>query len=462
MYFQRHREEQITSTNSSSRGAASTLTDGASGGACQAHRTLEAVLDHIETGNVPRLKYPPRPSFSHRRGSSWTPRRMEPGSSSSSGSGSPTALRPLKPEPEEMPLGRRTRSDALVINEGGRPSPRGSLRLVRPKPEPGLLPVKRKHVEMAAPRVFPQVGEGGLCPGAGSLTGKLRELVDAAVTRGVDILSVQETKWRGQEAKGVEGTGFKLWYTGTAESKNVLGILINKSLNVSRSPPSRETLGSWCPPLPDPNPSSAALLPHPDPDPSPPLPSTPAADAPPSPSTTHAAAAHHRALPSPWRNSIQPRAHTAAAAVNPFLPPLPHTHGVRAQGLRLPRPHHCLLGGVPLLLSRLRGAEGPRRHGQESLALRGRTRDLLPRACDNSGAAPPAPVPPAAPAPAPAPRPSPPTMTWTPCGMPASTSPSVIAYAPHRLRGPHPLLNHRGLRHYWGRRGKTVGVSKKR
>ena len=58
---------------------------------------------------------------------------------------------------EETPLGRRTRRGALVINKGARPSPPGpapgrrSLRLVRPKPEPGLLPVKPKHVEMAAP-----------------------------------------------------------------------------------------------------------------------------------------------------------------------------------------------------------------------------------------------------------------------------------------------------------------------
>ena len=37
-------------------------------------RTLEVILDHIETGNTPCLEYPPRPSFSRRRGRSWTPR----------------------------------------------------------------------------------------------------------------------------------------------------------------------------------------------------------------------------------------------------------------------------------------------------------------------------------------------------------------------------------------------------
>jgi exonuclease III len=50
------------------------------------------------------------------------------------------------------------------------------------------------------------------------------------VRRGVDILCVQETKWRGQKAKKVEDTGFKLWYTGMAANSNGVGILINKSL----------------------------------------------------------------------------------------------------------------------------------------------------------------------------------------------------------------------------------------
>jgi hypothetical protein len=48
----------------------------------------------------------------------------------------------------------------------------------------------------------------------GSLIGKLRELVDVAIRRRVNILCVQETKWKGQKAKEVEGSGFKLWYTG--------------------------------------------------------------------------------------------------------------------------------------------------------------------------------------------------------------------------------------------------------
>jgi exonuclease III len=43
----------------------------------------------------------------------------------------------------------------------------------------------------------------------GSLTSKLRELVDTMIRRRVNILCVQETKWTGQKAKEMENTGLK-------------------------------------------------------------------------------------------------------------------------------------------------------------------------------------------------------------------------------------------------------------
>jgi exonuclease III len=64
----------------------------------------------------------------------------------------------------------------------------------------------------------------------GSLTGKLREIVNTMIRRRVNILCVQETKWKGQKAKEVEDTGFKLWYTGTTANKNEVDIVLNKSL----------------------------------------------------------------------------------------------------------------------------------------------------------------------------------------------------------------------------------------
>jgi exonuclease III len=46
----------------------------------------------------------------------------------------------------------------------------------------------------------------------------------------VNILCIQETKWKGQKAKEVEDTGFKLWYTVTTTNKNEVGIVLDKSL----------------------------------------------------------------------------------------------------------------------------------------------------------------------------------------------------------------------------------------
>jgi hypothetical protein len=63
-----------------------------------------------------------------------------------------------------------------------------------------------------------------------SLTGKLREVVDTMIKRRVNILYVQETKWKEQKTKEVKDTGFKLWYTGNTSTKNSVSIVLNKSL----------------------------------------------------------------------------------------------------------------------------------------------------------------------------------------------------------------------------------------
>jgi exonuclease III len=64
----------------------------------------------------------------------------------------------------------------------------------------------------------------------GSLTGKLREIIDTMIRRRVNILCVQEKKWKGQKTKEVEDTGFKLWYTCTTTNKNRVDIVLDKSL----------------------------------------------------------------------------------------------------------------------------------------------------------------------------------------------------------------------------------------
>jgi hypothetical protein len=50
------------------------------------------------------------------------------------------------------------------------------------------------------------------------------------IKRRVNILCVQKMKWKGQKAKEVEDTGFKLWYTGTTSTKIGVGIVLDKIL----------------------------------------------------------------------------------------------------------------------------------------------------------------------------------------------------------------------------------------
>uniref|UniRef100_A0A8I6Y736 Reverse transcriptase domain-containing protein n=1 Tax=Hordeum vulgare subsp. vulgare TaxID=112509 RepID=A0A8I6Y736_HORVV len=116
----------------------------------------------------------------------------------------------------EQGSGRRILSGALHRCPGVVKNEQGSLHLTRRV---------RRIRKLAEPRRI-RLGSWNV----GSLTGKLRELVDTAVRRRVDVLCVQETKWKGQKAKDVEDTGFKLWYTGTTSNKNGVGILVNKSL----------------------------------------------------------------------------------------------------------------------------------------------------------------------------------------------------------------------------------------
>jgi hypothetical protein len=88
------------------------------------------------------------------------------------------------------------------------------------------------HFPQWARRIRKLVGPTRICLGSwnvGSLIGKLREVVDAAVRRRVNILCVQEIKWKGQKAKEVEGSGFKLWYTRATSGRNGVGILIDRS-----------------------------------------------------------------------------------------------------------------------------------------------------------------------------------------------------------------------------------------
>jgi hypothetical protein len=118
----------------------------------------------------------------------------------------------------EQGLGRRNLSGALHLRLGVVKSEQGSSH----------FPQRVRRVRKLAGPTRIRLGSWSV----GSLTGKLREVVDAAVRRRVNILCIQETKWKGQKAREVEGSDFKLWYTGEVSGRDGVGILINRSLRM--------------------------------------------------------------------------------------------------------------------------------------------------------------------------------------------------------------------------------------
>ncbi|KAK3524911.1 hypothetical protein QTP86_011511 [Hemibagrus guttatus] len=58
-------------------------------------------------------------------------------------------------------------------------------------------------------------------------TGKGRELADMMERRNVDILCVQETRWKGSKARSI-GAGFKLFYYGVESKRNGVGVVLEE------------------------------------------------------------------------------------------------------------------------------------------------------------------------------------------------------------------------------------------
>lgn len=63
----------------------------------------------------------------------------------------------------------------------------------------------------------------------GTMTGKGRELVDVMQRRKVDVLCVQETRWKGSKARNL-GAGFKLFYHGQDGKRNGVGVILKEEL----------------------------------------------------------------------------------------------------------------------------------------------------------------------------------------------------------------------------------------
>jgi len=63
----------------------------------------------------------------------------------------------------------------------------------------------------------------------GTMTGKAMETVDLMTRRRLNILCVQETRWKGKKAREL-GNGYKLFYCGAHTKRNGVGIVLNEDL----------------------------------------------------------------------------------------------------------------------------------------------------------------------------------------------------------------------------------------
>ncbi|XP_047498467.1 craniofacial development protein 2-like [Penaeus chinensis] len=63
----------------------------------------------------------------------------------------------------------------------------------------------------------------------GSMTGRSREVVDLIERKRINVLCVQETKWKGKEAKEI-GQGYLLFYNGDGNRRNGIGILLDSRM----------------------------------------------------------------------------------------------------------------------------------------------------------------------------------------------------------------------------------------
>ena len=63
----------------------------------------------------------------------------------------------------------------------------------------------------------------------GTMTGRGNEIWDMMERRKLLVLCVQETKWKGSKARKI-GNGYKLYYSGTTNNRNGVGIILHSSL----------------------------------------------------------------------------------------------------------------------------------------------------------------------------------------------------------------------------------------
>ena len=99
------------------------------------------------------------------------------------------------------------------------------LNIVKIKAERGGRQVKRQREAWKGRCSLIRVGTLNI----GTMTGRGRELADMMERRNVDILCLQETKWKGSKARNIGGR-CKLFYNGADGRKNGIGIVMREEL----------------------------------------------------------------------------------------------------------------------------------------------------------------------------------------------------------------------------------------
>ncbi|XP_071727660.1 uncharacterized protein [Rutidosis leptorrhynchoides] len=128
----------------------------------------------------------------------------------------------LKSELQQQLLCRRRRSPYKIDSR----LYHGYLRSCPPSSGAGRFIGPRSGNRIAKP-VRIRVGSWNV----GTLTEKRYELVETLRKRKVDILCVQETRWKGRGA--VKTNGYKLWFSGSRVARNGVGIIIGPPYNVN-------------------------------------------------------------------------------------------------------------------------------------------------------------------------------------------------------------------------------------
>ncbi|KAK3570383.1 hypothetical protein QTP86_019253 [Hemibagrus guttatus] len=95
----------------------------------------------------------------------------------------------------------------------------------RSRPSRGGRRVRRQREKRKGKSVGLRIGTLNV----GTMTGKGRELADMMERRKVDILCVQETRWKGSKARSI-GAGFKLFYYGVDSKRNGVGVVLKEEL----------------------------------------------------------------------------------------------------------------------------------------------------------------------------------------------------------------------------------------